>query len=323
MELVAIDLGGTNVRFAIAQIDASGSITLGEAVTLKTASYASLLTAWQAFAAQAGRPLPRAAALAVASPIGGEVLKMTNSPWVIRPRLIAGELGLDDFTIINDFGAVGHAVATLPPSCFEPLCGPACALPEDGVTTVLGPGTGLGVAYVLRRAGRAMVVETEGGHIDFAPLDLIEDRVLDFLRTRYRRVSAERIVSGPGLSNLYQALAAIENRAVPARDDAALWQAAIDGGDPLARAALERFCMCLGAVAGDLALAQGAQSVVIAGGLAQRLVGVLRQSAFSERFIAKGRFERMMAAMPVRLLTYEQPGLYGAAAAAAARHRPS
>lgn len=321
MDLVAIDLGGTHVRFAIATIGPGGAITLGEPTTLKTGDYASLLTAWQAYAAMRGRALPCAAALAVASPISGDVLKMTNSPWVIRPADIAGQLGLDQFTIINDFGAVGHAVAALGPEHFRAIAGPDRDLPAQGAITVMGPGTGLGVAQVVRHAGGAAVVETEGGHTDFSPLDPIEDRLLAFLREKYRRVSAERIVSGPGLANIVQALAAIEGRAVPARDDAALWQDAIDGSDALAAAALERFCLCFGAVAGDIALAQGAVGVVIAGGLAQRVAPLLTRSGFAERFVAKGRFERMMANMPVRLLTHEQPGLYGAAAAAAARVR--
>ena len=171
---------------------------------------------------------------------------------------------------------------------------------------------------LLRRPGRYDVVATEGGHIDFAPLDALEDRILVELRRRYRRVSAERVASGLGLANLYEALAAIEDRELMFREEKALWTAALTGADNLAVAALDRFCLSLGAVAGDIALAQGADAVVIAGGLGLRLADHLPASGFAGRFVAKGRFERRMAAMPVKLLTHPQPGLYGAAAAFAA-----
>lgn len=317
-EIVAADIGGTHARFAIAEI-ADGRVTaLGEPATLRTADHASLETAWEHFAATLGRPLPRAAGIAIASPVSGEVIKFTNNPWIIRPALIDERLGLDGHVLVNDFGAVGHAVAQLGDAHFQHLCGPDAPLPATGVISIVGPGTGLGVAHVLRRDGRYFVSETEGGHIDFAPLDAIEDAILARLRTRYRRVSAERIVSGPGLPEIYAALAAIEGRAVAAIDDKALWTLALEGGDSLATAALDRFCQSLGAVAGDIALAQGAAGVVIAGGLGLRIADRLVRSGFAERFTAKGRFEGLMAAMPVRLVTHPQPGLYGAAAAYAA-----
>ena len=151
--------------------------------------------------------------------------------------------------------------------------------------------------------------------MDFAPLDAIEDAILTRLRGRFGRVSVERIVAGPGLSSLHEALAALEGRAVLPRDDKALWADALAGTDSLAAAALDRFCLSLGAVAGDIALAHGANGVVIAGGLGLRLAEHLPRSGFRQRFVAKGRFEALMAALPVKLLTRPQPGLYGAAAA--------
>jgi glucokinase len=159
------------------------------------------------------------------------------------------------------------------------------------------------------------VISTEGGHVSFAPFDRLEDEILSHLRQRYLRVSAERIISGPGLANIYAALAAIEGRPARVSDDKTLWDAALGGSDALAASALERFCLCLGACAGDIALAQGASGVAITGGLALRIADHLAQSGFSQRFTAKGRFESMMAAMPVKLITHPQPGLLGAAAA--------
>ncbi len=173
---------------------------------------------------------------------------------------------------------------------------------------------------MLREESGYRVTETEGGHVDFAPLDAIEDAMVKRLRTAYTRVSTERIVAGPAIVTIYETLAAIEGRAIQRLDDTAIWMAALDGGDSLAVAAVDRFCMSLGSVAGDLALAHGAHGVVIAGGLGLRLKDHFRKSGFAERFAAKGRFQSRMAAIPVKLITYPQPGLFGAAAAFGQEH---
>ncbi|WP_439532144.1 glucokinase [Polymorphobacter sp.] len=320
MEIVAIDLGGTHARFAIAEVVDTRVVALHAQTTLKTGAHASLESAWTAFADRCDRPLPRDVGIAVAGWVSGDRLNLTNIPWVVRPSAIPSSLGVDRYTLINDFGAVGHAIGQLAPSDFRHVCGPDRALPESGIISVIGPGTGLGVAHVLRSGGRGLVSETEGGHIDFAPLDVIDDAILARLRPRYRRVSAERIVSGPGLANIHEALAAIEGRAIADIDQITLWKAAMAGTDRLAAAALDRFCMSFGATAGDIALAQGAAAVVIAGGLGARLVDHLPDSGFAERFVAKGRFEAMMAAIPVKLIVYPEPGLLGAAAAFIEQH---
>ena len=314
-EIVAIDVGGTHARFALAELDGGRVVRLGEPTTLKAAEHASFQLAYAAFASRVGRPLPRAAAIAIAAPVAGEVIKLTNSSWIIRPALVPEKLGVDDYVLVNDFGAVGHAVAQCGEESFRHLCGPDMPLPPDGVTSIVGPGTGLGVAQLLRREGHVHVVETEGGHGDFAPLDDLEGGILAFLRARHRRVSVERIVAGPGLANIHEALGAIAGRAERTGDDRQLWASALDGSDPLAAAALDRFCLSLGAVAGDIALVQGANGVVIAGGLGLRIADRLPSSGFAERFVAKGRFAARMARIPVKLITHPQPGLLGAAAA--------
>ena len=318
--IVAVDIGGTHARFALAQVAGGRLLSVGNPVTLKTAEYASFQTAWEAWVAQSGHPLPSAAAIAFAGPVTGEVLQLTNSHWAIRPDLILERLHIDRFSLVNDLAAVGHAVAQADPSNFRHVCGPDVPLPETGVISVVGPGTGLGVAQVLRTETHYHVIATEGGHIDFASLDAFEDELLETLRKRYRRVSAERVISGPGLRSIYDALARIEGRPVDTRDDRALWTAAHEGSDNLAVAALDRFCMTLGAFAGDLALAQGANGVVIAGGVGARLAEYLAQSGFAQRFSAKGRFESMMSNIPVKVITLDQPGLFGAAAAFASEH---
>jgi glucokinase len=318
--IVAVDIGGTHARFALARVEGGHVAALGEATTLKTAEHARFQTAWEEFGRISGQPLPRAVAIAVAAPVSGDVIKFTNNPWIIRPALIAEKLAVDRYTLINDFGAVGHAVAQAGAEHFEHLCGPDGPLPATGTISIIGPGTGLGVAHVWRGGGEYHVQPSEGGHIDFAPLDTIEDHVLARLRKRYRRVSVERVVSGPGIVDIYETLAAIEGRAVRALDDKEVWALGLAGQDNLAAAAIDRFCLSLGSVAGDITLAQGGSGVVIAGGLGLRVRAALAGSGFASRFRAKGRFEAMMAEIPVKLITHPQPGLFGAAAAFARDH---
>ncbi|OYV33607.1 MAG: glucokinase [Rhodospirillales bacterium 20-64-7] len=320
-EIVAGDIGGTNARFALAEIADGQVIKLHDSARFLTRDHASLASSWRAFEAKLGRKLPRAAAIAVACPVTGDILKLTNNPWVIRPATLADELGIDRLTLINDFGAIGHAVPQLTPPHLHHVAGPEHDLPPEGVISVIGPGTGLGAALVLRRAGHTHVIECEGGHADFSALDELEDAMLRILRRRFTRVSVERLVSGPGLRNIYECLGEIEGKPVRLGDDAALWTQAIEGSDTLAAASLGRFCRSLGAFAGDLALSQGANAVVIAGGIVPRLAHLLPHSGFAERFVAKGRFERMMSEIPVKLITHPQPGLLGVAAAFAAAHR--
>jgi glucokinase len=266
-QIVSVDIGGTHARFALAEVDTGRVVGLGEAVTLKTAEHASFQTAWEEFGRICGAALPRAASIAIAGPVDGELIKLTNNPWIIRPALICEKLAVDHYTVVNDFGAVGHAVAQAGDEHFLHLCGPAVPLPPTGTISIMGPGTGLGVAHVWRDASGYHVQATEGGHVDFAPLDSIEDSILARLRKRHRRVSVERVVAGPAISDIYEALAAMEGRAVQQLDDKTLWELGASGEDSLAAAAIDRFCLSLGSVAGDIALAQGGSSVVIAGGL--------------------------------------------------------
>lgn len=320
-QLVVVDIGGTHARFAIATISSAGAITLGEPATLHTADHASFQTAWEAFRARNGGTLPRAVSMAIAGPVGGEVIRFTNNPWIIRPALITAKLDVDRFTLVNDFAAVAHAVARGDNSQFLHLAGPDEPMRPSGTISVIGPGTGLGVAHVWREGAAYRVQATEGGHIDFAPLDSIEDAILARLRKRHNRVSVERVVAGPGIVDIYQTLAAIEGRAVPERDAIEIWTAGQDGSDSLAAAAVDRFCLSLGSVAGDITLAQGGfAGVVIAGGLGYRIRETLRTSGFAQRFRAKGRFESLMASIPVKLIVHPQPGLFGAAAAFAEEH---
>ncbi|BDW81610.1 glucokinase [Erythrobacter sp. Dej080120_24] len=320
-EIVTVDVGGTHARFAIATISADGSIELSEPTTLHTETHASFQTAWEDYRERMGGTLPDDVAMAVAGQIKPDIIRFTNNPWIIRPPLIREKLGCSRHLIVNDFEAVAHAAARAPAEEFLHLTGPETDLPANGTISVLGPGTGLGVAHFWRDAsGNYRVQATEGGHGDFAPLDAIEDAILARLRKRHNRVSTERVVSGPAIVDIYEALAALEGRAVVELDDVAIWTAGVSGENSLAAAAVDRFCLSLGAVAGDIALVQGASGVVIAGGLGYRIRETLLASGFAERFRAKGRFAGLMASLPVKLITHPQPGLLGAAAAFAQTH---
>ena len=320
-QLVAVDIGGTHARFAIATIAEDGAISLDDPETLHTADHVSFQTAWEDYRERKGGHLPDAVSLAIAGRTSGDAIRFTNNPWVIRPALIKEKLGATRYTLVNDFAAVAHAVAQAPDDQFLHLAGPDQPLAAEGTLSVLGPGTGLGVAHLWRDSSGYRVQATEGGHVDFAPLDQIEDAILARLRKRHMRVSVERVVSGPGIVEIYATLAALEGKPVAEMDDVSIWQAGMEGSDSLAAAAVDRFCLALGSVAGDFALAQGGfGGVVIAGGLGYCLREILPGSGFAERFRAKGRFADLMGTIPVKLITHPQPGLFGAAAAFVKEH---
>jgi glucokinase len=314
-ELVAADIGGTHARFALAQVEDGRVLELGEPLTLNTADFPGLAEAWQAFADHLGRPLPTAAALAFAYPVENDLPQLTNMPWTIDARTVPEDLGLARHLVLNDFSAVGHAVATLDPRHFVHIAGPDVALPARGVISIVGPGTGLGVGIVIRGEGQYKVIASEGGNMDFSPHDDLDDRLMGALRKRFGHVSAERLVSGPALRDIY---AVIADSDAPYADDRDLWQAALEGSDPTAAAALERFCFCLGGFAGNIALAHGANALVLAGGLGLRLREDLPHSGFAESLAAKGEYRSILEQLPVKLMVHPEPGLYGAAAALAA-----
>ena len=296
-------------------------VRLDEPTTLRIEDYTGLDMAWAQLRWKAGGHLPRAAAIAVASPIGAGEIGLTNNSWRLKPSHLNLMLGLDRHLLVNDFGAVGHAVQHVGPEQLAYICGPDVPLPERGSITICGPGTGLGVAQLLRADGGYQVIESEGGHIGFAPGDAYEDRLVARLRARHGRVSAERVCAGPAILTHYETANDDFGHRIYEISERAVWDGVLEWrqGDPLGEMAVDRLCQALGSVAGDLALAQGAKAVVIAGGLGLRLKDRLPQSGFAKRFVAKGRFETMMAGLPVKLITHPQPGLFGAAAAFAAR----
>lgn len=321
MKIIVGDIGGTHARFAIAELG-EGRPEIGPMRRYRVRDFPGLPEAWAKFAAETGEPLPRDAALAVAAPIEGEVLRFMNSDWRIPRRSLGADLGLERLTLLNDFGAVAHAVSVLGPDELRPIAGPE-TLPDEGVISVLGPGTGLGVAMLVRRpstgSGQAHidVMETEASHIGFAPLDPEEEELADAIVARYGRASVERIVSGPGLLDIHRFLGGGDWDPLKAGD---LWSAAIEGENEIAVRALDIFVRCFGAAAGDLSLAHGAMGVVITGALANRIAPLLGAPAFEARFTAKGRYRERMQRVPVMLATCAEPGLLGAAVAFEREH---
>lgn len=287
---------------------------LGAIRNYKVADFPGFSACWSAFAADDGKVLPDAAAISFAAPMGGDAIKLTNNDWIIRPHELGAELGLNHLKLVNDFEAVAHAVSRLPPEKLIRQFGPDKLLPRDGTVSVIGVGTGLGVAIILFENGVPHVIATEGGHFDFASLDAVEDAMLAHLRGKFGRVSVERLVSGPGLANIYEALAAQSQRPVVLKSDADLWAAALDG-ESHARMALDRLLLSYGSAIGDITLAHGAKTVVLAGGLTARMRPLIQTSGFYQRFTAKGRYERMMLDVPIRFANHDQIGLFGAAAA--------
>ena len=305
------DIGGTNARFALVDPAAPHPEPM-HARALSTVDFASLQHAANHYLQTVGAR-PRRAAIAVACPVDGDEIRLTNRAWSCSREELRTSLGLDELQLLNDFGAVAWAVTALRPDDRVALYGPV-AEPLAGPISVLGPGTGLGVGFLLgAQPGGWRVVETEGGHVSFAPLDDEERAIAQWLTARHGRVSNERLLCGDGLSQVDALLRGAADAGL--RHPADIVAAALGGTDAAARQALARFCAVLGSVAGDCALIHGARTVVIAGGIVPRFVPFLRSSAFRERFLAKGRFAPWLETVAIHVVTHPHPGLLGAAVA--------
>lgn len=316
LALVA-DIGGTNARFALADCTAQ-TPRLHQQQCLPAAEFASLQHAAEHYLQAVGQT-PRQAAIAVACPVREDEIRLTNRAWSFSQSELRAALNLERLKVLNDFGAAAWTVPVLTEADSAPLYGPQ-AMPLRGPISVLGPGTGLGVALLVECGGRWQVVETEGGHVSFAALGTEERLIADWLGARHGRVSVERALCGAGLAQIDAALARrkpgkVETPDASLRDPAEIVAAALAGHDVPSRRALARFCAVLGNVAGDTALIHGARTVMIAGGIVPRFVPFLRSSAFRERFLDKGRFAAYLESVAVRVITHPAPGLLGAALA--------
>jgi len=304
------DMGGTNVRFAL--VDAQGGI--GPDMVLQCADFAGPDDAARAFLAARDGAKPTRGAFAVASPITGDVIEMTNSAWRFSVHHVQRQLGLDQLQVVNDFTATALSVPHLSAPHLLKLGG------GDGVAgapvAVLGPGTGLGVSGLVADAhGQWTALATEGGHVTLAATDDTEAQVIAQLRRRFGHVSAERALSGPGLLNLYEAVAALQGIPASYSTAEAVSSHGLDGSCPLCRQALSMFFAMLGTVAGNLALSLGARGgVYIAGGILPRMSQAFFASEFRRRFEAKGRFAAYLSAVPTWLVMHPEPAFAGLAA---------
>ena len=312
-QLVA-DIGGTNARFGLNDYGA-GSIPLVKRYRVSEhPEFTETLSHFLKDVADMGlwRPIPQRACLAVACPVERDVVQFTNSPWVIDRLQVSAQLYGIAVDLINDFTAVAHAVPGLTPNEWYQVGG-TVAEPNRPVA-ILGPGTGFGVSSLVPCGSGCQVIEGEGGHVDFAPVDAEEVAVLNILRARFGRVSVERLLSGAGIMNIYQAVGQLSHKELPFQTPAEVTNAALIGIDALAVKTLGMFCRVLGSVAGNLALTVGAKGgVYIAGGIVPQCIEFLKNSDFRTRFEAKGRFRNYLATIPVRVIHKEHLGLVGAA----------
>ncbi|HWR96383.1 MAG TPA: glucokinase [Arenimonas sp.] len=305
------DIGGTNARFALADLTSAHPV-LTHSQSLPTAGFASLQHAVEHYLASVGAK-PRFASFAVACPVLGDDIRLTNRAWAFSRRELQETLALERLTVINDFGAAALAVLEIGDDRRVCLHGG----PDEqrkGPITVIGPGTGLGIALLVGDDKQGWrVVETEGGHVSFAPQVDEERMITDWVSARHGRCSNERLLSGLGLSYIDAAIS--DPQRTDLRNPADIVAAALEGHDVMARRALARFCAIFGSVAGDAALIHGARTVAIAGGIVPRFIPFLRSSAFRERFLSKGRFAAYLESVSVHVVIHESPGLVGAAVA--------
>jgi glucokinase len=290
------DIGGTNARFSLRVGDA-----LGPVAHLAVAEHPRFIDALGAFLAQHGSGCRiTAAILAVAGPTKNGRAELTNSTWIIDGAELAAELGYP-VQVVNDFEALARAVPALGPADVVALCRGEPLV--DTPRLVLGPGTGLGAACLAPYGDDYVVIATEAGHVTAPSWSTRTDQVIAVMRQRFGHVSAERLLSGSGLENLYQAVIALDGFKAPARSAAEITQAALDASCPASRATLDLFCAMLGEVAGNLALSFGARGgVYVAGGIVPRIADVLARSEFRQRFTDRGRMRAYLEAIPIWLV---------------------
>ena len=300
------DIGATNARLALLSNGAVGPISWFD-----VAEFPRFADAVNAFLDRHGRPLSvPGALLAVAGPVDGDRCVLTNCPWTIDAAELRAAFSFAKILVFNDFEATALSLPHLARADLYPLGrGEAVA---GAPMAVLGPGSGLGVACLVPGSQRATVIASEGGHATMAATSDREDAVIDYLRRQFGHVSAERVVSGSGLENLYRAVAAVDGLHAPTRNAAEITKAALDGHCLIARTALDLFCAMLGTIAGNVALTFGARGgIYIAGGIAPRLVEFLARSEFRARFEHKGRFRAYLEAIPSSVIVHPAAAFVG------------
>ncbi len=304
------DIGGTNARFALIR-EPGAPIT--DLRNLACADFPGPLEAIQRYLADT-RCTARQAAAGIANPVTGDWLQMTNNHWAFSVESVKQALNLDQLVFINDFTALALSLPHLSPEELRSIGGGTAA--PSAAIGVIGPGTGLGVSGLVPSPSGWIPLQGEGGHVSLSPQTEEEMAVTQQLLQEFGHVSAERILSGPGLTSLHLALARIRSKPVDELNASQITEAAICGLDSLCVDTLAMFCALLGSTAGNLALTLGARGgIFIGGGIIPRLGKFFDQSPFRARFEAKGRFQKYLEAIPTQLITAANPALTGAAAA--------
>lgn len=307
LSLIA-DIGGTNARFAVAEHGRFDHLRI-----LHTGGYPSLADAARDYlAGLPDRLQPSRAALAIAGPVAGDRVALTNQNWSFSIAEMVVELGVDELLVLNDFAAQAMAIPYLAPSDAVQI-GPGTPAP-NGPIAIMGPGTGFGMSCLIAEPNGWSQLSSEGGHATMPPATDEESRILEVLRARYGHVSVERALSGHGLTNLYAAVCDLAD--VPARplDPGEVTAEALAGEDLYCVQALDLFCAMLGTAAGDLALTLCATGgLYIAGGIVPRIREYFAASEFRARFTAKGRLSKYLEAIPTYLILHPWPALVGLA----------
>jgi len=305
---VIADIGGTNARFAIAENGAYRALS-----HVAVRDYPTLQDALSHYLSSLPQDMqPSIGVLAIAGPILGDEIQLTNQSWSFSIRATKDALKLSALHVINDFAAVAMAIPYLAPAVCRPI-GPAVA-DARGPIGAIGPGTGLGVGTLVPDRDGWTLLPGEGGHVTLPAVTAEEDAVIAMLRRRWPHVSAERVLSGPGLVVLYETLCAIAGRPAQPFSPADVTDHAINGTDPTCVETLRLFCAMLGTVAGNLAVTIGATGgIYLAGGILQRFGDVFAASPFRARFEDKGRFQSYLRRIPTILILDESPALLGLA----------
>lgn len=303
------DIGGTNCRFALAR---AGVLLKDSIRSCATGAFPSLLEAARHYLRQFAVPV-RHACIAVAGPVSGDHVRLTNQAWHFSIRQTRAALAFQGLRVINDFQAVGLALPHLDATGLEQIGG---AAPLPGKPKIaLGPGTGYGAAHVIGAGAAALVLPTENGHASIAPSTAQELQLCQWLLDHQLSMTCEQLLSGPGLVTLYRALAELQCLSADALSPADIQARAVSGADLLCRAALNLFCELLGSAVRDQVLGCLAQGgAYIAGGIVQRFIPFLRASEFRRRFEDSGPMRNLLQSIPVYVITEEYPGLVGAAA---------
>jgi glucokinase len=293
------DVGATNARFAVLFDEVLESIEW-----IGVADHPTFDGAVKDFLKSHGRDYRiDHALLAIAGPVKDDRCEFTNCPWTVDSRELRNQFGFRSVQLVNDFEAMALSLPYLASQDFRSI-GEGRGVPGAPMV-VLGPGSGLGVAGLVPSGVGHVVVPTEGGHATMSADSPREDAILNVLRQRYGHVSAERILSGPGIENLYEIVAALDGVAAPTRNAAQITVAALEGACPTSREALDMFCAMLGGFAGNLALTYGARGgVYIAGGIAPRILDFLVNSEFRRRFEEKGRLSAYLRGIPTQVVVH-------------------